>query len=101
VLLCRVQGTVVATRKHRSLEGWKLTVCQPINSDGAPEGSPQVAVDPLGADRGQRVIISSDGLATRRLLGDDRSPARWVLIGIVDELDVRAHALADARGDAA
>jgi microcompartment protein CcmK/EutM len=89
MLLCRVQGNVVATRKHRSLDGWKLAVCQPIDSAGSPEGAPQVAVDPLGADMGQRVIISSDGLATRRLVGDDTSPARWILIGIVDEIEVQ------------
>ena len=34
MLLCRVEGNVVATRKHPSLEGWKLTICQPIARDG-------------------------------------------------------------------
>jgi microcompartment protein CcmK/EutM len=87
VLLCRVQGNVVATHKHKSLNGWKLAVCQPIGSDGAPEGSPTVAVDPLGACHGERVLISSDGLATRRLVGDATSPARWILVGIVDEIE--------------
>jgi hypothetical protein len=33
----------------------------------------------------QRVIISSDGLATRKLLDDGQSPARWVLICVLDE----------------
>ena len=88
MLLCRVQGNVVATRKHASLEGWRLAVCQPVNGAGEPEGAPQVAIDPLGAATGQHAIISSDGLAARRLLGDAKSPARWVLIGIVDEIDV-------------
>ncbi len=90
MLLCRVQGNVVATRKHASLEGWRLAVCQPVNGDGAPVGSPQVAVDPLGAAMGQYVIISSDGVATRRLLRSRKSPARWLLIGIVDEISVGA-----------
>jgi len=31
------------------------------------------------------VIISSDGLATRKAVGDDHSPARWMIIAIVDE----------------
>ena len=61
-------------------------MCQPVGSTGAPEGSPQVAIDPLGADTGEYVMISSDGLATRRLVGDDRSPARWIVIGIVDAI---------------
>jgi microcompartment protein CcmK/EutM len=85
VLLARVDGNVVATTKHASLRGWKLTICQPITREGTPEGAPQIAIDPLGAGTGERVIISSDGQATRRLVGDDYSPARWILIGIVDE----------------
>jgi len=32
--LARVEGNVVATRKHPSLEGWRLVVCQPINLEG-------------------------------------------------------------------
>lgn len=87
MLLCRVQGNVVATHKHPSLEGWRLAVCQPVDGTGAPEGAPQVAVDPLGAATGEYVMISSDGLATRRVVGDDRSPARWILIGIVDQIE--------------
>ena len=87
MLLCRVTGNVVATHKHASLEGWRLAICQPITQEGAPEGTPQIAVDPHGAAIGQCVIISSDGLATRRLVGNDRSPARWILIAIVDEIE--------------
>ena len=75
----------MATVKHRSLDGWRLTLCQPIGSDGTPEGVPQIAIDRHGAGMHQRVIISSDGLATRRLVGDDKSPARWVLICVLDE----------------
>ena len=75
----------MATIKHPSLDGWKLTICQPIGVSGAPEGVPQIAIDRHGAAMHQRVMISSDGLATRKLVGNDKSPARWVLIGILDE----------------
>jgi ethanolamine utilization protein EutN len=85
MLLARVEGNVVATRKHPSLEGWRLVICQPIGTAGHPEGSPQVAIDAHGAGMHQQVIISSDGLAARRAVGDDRSPARWLVIGVVDE----------------
>jgi ethanolamine utilization protein EutN len=85
MLLARAQGTVVATRKHPSLEGWRLLICQPISAAGDPEGVPQVAIDPHGAGLHQRVVISSDGMAARKAVGDDRSPARWMVIGIVDE----------------
>ncbi|HHY86103.1 MAG TPA: EutN/CcmL family microcompartment protein [Verrucomicrobia bacterium] len=87
MLLARVEGNVVATRKHPSLEGWRLVICQPINGAGEPEGVPQVAIDPHGAGLHQRVIISSDGLAARRTVGDDKSPARWMITAIVDEAE--------------
>jgi microcompartment protein CcmK/EutM len=62
-----------------------LVICQPINQAGAPEGAPQVAIDGQGAGMHQTVLISSDGLAARKAVGDDLSPARWMVIGIVDE----------------
>ncbi|MDB6030315.1 MAG: Ethanolamine utilization protein EutN/carboxysome structural protein Ccml [Verrucomicrobiales bacterium] len=85
MLLARVEGNVVATRKHPSLTGWRLVVCQPIGQNGDPEGVPQIAIDPHGAGMHQRVIISSDGSAARQAVKDPRSPARWIVIGIVDE----------------
>ncbi len=85
MLLARVEGSVVATRKHPSLHGWRLVICQPIGAGGDPEGAPQLAIDAHGAGMHQQVVISSDGLAARQAVGDDRSPVRWMVIGIVDE----------------
>ncbi|MGB9602736.1 MAG: EutN/CcmL family microcompartment protein [Verrucomicrobiia bacterium] len=86
MFLARVEGNVVAVRKHKSLEGWRLIICQPIGSDGEPQGVPQIAIDPLGAGMHQRVIISSDGAASRKVVGDELSPVRWMIIGIVDDV---------------
>ncbi len=85
MLLARVEGNVTATRKHPSLNGWRLILCQPISAAGKPEGVPQVAIDPHGAGLHQRVLISSDGLAARKAVGNERSPARWMIVGLVDE----------------
>src|SRR2546428_3546788 len=85
MLLARVEGNVVATRKHPSLRGWRLVICQPISAVGEPEGAPQVAIDAHGAGMHQRVIISSDGMAARKAVGDEKSPVRWMITGIVDE----------------
>jgi len=89
MLLARVEGNVVATRKHPSLEGWRLVICQPIDNAGRPEGAPQVAIDAHGAGMHQRVIISSDGMATRKAVGDQNSPARWMITALVDEREAR------------
>ena len=85
MLLARVEGNVVATRKHPSFEGWRFVICQPINNSGEPEGVPQIAIDGHGAGMHQRVIISSDGSAARAMVGDPKSPARWFVMGVVDE----------------
>ncbi len=85
MLLARVEGSVIATRKHPSFEGWRMIICQPVNRAGEPEGSPQIALDPLGAGMHQRVVISSDGAAARQAVKNPKSPARWMIIGIVDE----------------
>ena len=52
---------------------------------GVAEGSPQVAIDAHGAGLHQRVVISSDGSAARNVVGDEKSPVRWVVIGVVDD----------------
>jgi ethanolamine utilization protein EutN len=83
--LARVEGNLVATRKHPSLEGWRLVICQPISPAGQPEGVPIIAIDSHGAGMHQQVILSSDGLAARKLVGVNKSPVRWLVVGIVDE----------------
>ena len=85
MLTGRVIGTATATVKHPSLKGWKLLVVQPLAADGrSPDGHPILAVDGLGAGRGQNVILSSDGRGTRELLGSHSTPVRWSVIGIPD-----------------
>jgi len=86
MLLARVEGNLTATRKHPSLEGWRLIICQPISQAGEAEGVPQVAIDAHGAALHERVIISSDGMAARKTVGDPKSPVRWMITAIVDEV---------------
>jgi microcompartment protein CcmK/EutM len=67
------------------MQGWKLLVVQPYGPDGkTPDGDPLLAVDLLGAGAGEKVIVSSDGKATRELIGADNTPVRWSVIGIAD-----------------
>ena len=98
MLLARVEGNIVATRKHPSFDGWRLVICQPISNAGRPEGVPQIAIDSHGAGLHQRVVISSDGAAARKAVGDERSPVRWLVAGIVDEVTPGTTSLEDAAG---
>jgi ethanolamine utilization protein EutN len=80
-----VVGSAVSTVKHPSMEGRKLLVVQPYLVDGkTPDGHPLLAIDAVGAGRGEAVIITSDGRAARELLKADATPVRWTVIGICD-----------------
>jgi len=80
-----VVGTATSTVKHASMQGWKLLIVQPYGVDGrTPDGEPVIAVDSLGAGRGEQVLITSDGKATRALLKADATPVRWSVMGIQD-----------------
>lgn len=88
--LAEIKGYVTSTVKHSSLECWRLLIAQPVDNDGKSDGAPQVVIDHLGAGLHQRVLITSDGSEARKMTGDERSPARWSVMGIVDsERDLR------------
>jgi ethanolamine utilization protein EutN len=80
-----VVGTATSTVKHPTMKGQKLLVVQPLLADGkSADGDPQIAVDAVGAGRGERVLISSDGRYMREILKADATPVRWSVIGIAD-----------------
>jgi ethanolamine utilization protein EutN len=81
----RVVGTATSTVKHPTLAGWKLLVVQLLAADGnAADGEPILAIDSLGAGLRDRVMVTNDGKATRELIGNDNTPARWSVLGIED-----------------
>ncbi len=77
--IATIKGHVTSTIKHKSLEGWRLLIAMPESPDLAP----QIVLDPLGAGIGQKVLISSDGSEARKIVGDERSPARWTVLGVI------------------
>jgi len=67
------------------MRGQKLLVVQPLMADGrGADGDPQIAVDAVGAGRGERVVITSDGKYMREILKTEATPVRWSVIGISD-----------------
>jgi ethanolamine utilization protein EutN len=83
--LALVVGTATSTVKHVTLRGQKMLVVQPLMMDGkSPDGDPQIAVDAVGAGKGERVMITSDGRFVRELVKQESTPIRWSVIGIAD-----------------
>ncbi len=84
MLLGMVEGNAISTIKHRSMRSWKLLIVQPLDLEGRPDGDPLLAIDRLGAGHGTKVLISNDGKGARKMVGDNSSPVRWTVIGLVD-----------------
>jgi len=83
--LALVAGTAISTKKHATLRGQKLLVVQPLLADGqTADGDPQIAVDCLGAGKGEVVMITSDGRFVREVAKAENTPIRWSVIGIAD-----------------
>ena len=81
-----VVGTATSTVKHSTLVGQKLLIVQPLMVDGkTPDGDPQIAVDAVGAGKGESVIITSDGRFVRELVKQENTPIRRSVIGIADQ----------------
>ena len=80
-----VIGHATSTIKHRSLNGWRLAVVQPLSVAREPEADPVIAVDKFSAAPGQTVILNTDGKGAREMIGDEKTPVRYFVIGIVDE----------------
>lgn len=86
MLVGTVIGRATSTVKHHSMQGCKLLIVQPTMADRqTPDGFPIVAIDTIGAGTGERVMITSDGAGTRKLLDADATPVRWSVLGIEDE----------------
>ncbi|MGO9795132.1 MAG: EutN/CcmL family microcompartment protein [Terracidiphilus sp.] len=83
MFLARIEGTVVATAKHSTLDGCRFLVARRLEADGTEAEEPNVVVDWLGAARGSTVMVSTDGDIAREKLGNN-TPARMVVVGIVD-----------------
>ena len=87
MILARVVGTVVATRKDDRLVSSKLLVARPIDPKGKAEGSYLVAVDTVDAGVGETVLIVS-GSSARMANGMKDTPVDAAVVGIVDTVDV-------------
>jgi microcompartment protein CcmK/EutM len=87
MLLARIVGTVVATRKDPRLVSNKLLLARPVDPKGKIDGNYLVAVDTVDAGIGETVLIVS-GSSARMASGMKDCPVDAVVVGIVDAVDV-------------
>jgi microcompartment protein CcmK/EutM len=87
MILAKVVGTVVATRKDERLVSNKLLLARPVDPSGKIDGGYLVAVDTVDAGFGETVLIVS-GSSARMASGMKDCPVDAVIVGIVDHVDV-------------
>lgn len=87
MLLGKVIGTVVATRKVESLVGGKLLVVRYLELDGKPKTAFDVCLDTVGAGAGETVLVVK-GSSARMVEQFKNSPTDATIIAIVDNVEV-------------
>ena len=88
MILAKVVGTVVATRKDERLVSTKPLVVRPIDPSGNAEGNHLVAVDTVDAGYGETVLIVS-GSSARMASGMKDCPVDAAIVGVIDAIDVK------------
>ena len=100
MILARIVGTVVATRKDPRLVSNKLLIVRPMDPRGKAEGNYLVAVDTVDAGTGETVLIVSGSsarmAAERQRLAAEAAEAALAnaeRAGVVDNLRIFQRAL--------
>ncbi len=87
MLLAKIVGTVVATRKDPRLVSNKLLVVRPMDPRGKAEGGYLVAVDTVDAGVGETVLVVS-GSSARMAAGLKDCPVDAAVVGIIDTIEM-------------
>jgi microcompartment protein CcmK/EutM len=87
MLLGRVSGTLVASRKEPKLSGLKFLVLQQLDVDNTETGGYVVAADAVGAGVGE-VVLYASGSSARQTEYTHERPCDAVVMAIVDTWEV-------------
>ncbi|WP_440897520.1 EutN/CcmL family microcompartment protein [Amphibacillus sp. Q70] len=86
MLIGKVVGNIVSTKKEESLTGFKLMRVTLVNQDNQPTKQEIIAVDLVGSGRGEYVLVaqgSSARIASKR----SEAPIDASIVGIIDSLE--------------
>jgi ethanolamine utilization protein EutN/carbon dioxide concentrating mechanism protein CcmL len=87
MLLGKVVGTLVATRKDEKLEGFKFLVVKRLDVDNKETGDYVIAADAVQAGIGD-VVLYATGSSARQTVMTDKKPCDAVLMAVVDTWEV-------------
>ena len=99
MLLGKVVGSVVSTRKEPTLDGSTLLIVRGVDLEGKPTSTLVVAVDAVGAGVGEWVLYASGSSARQTKVTKDR-PVDATIMAIVDQVSTSGAARYDKSSDA-
>lgn len=82
MIIGKVTGSVVSTRKQENLIGNKFMIVEPVSIMNG-ETKQIVAIDNIGAGIGEYVLVAT-GSAARIGCGLDSAPIDAAIVGIID-----------------
>lgn len=83
MLIGKVVGSIVSTRKNDNLIGNKFMIVEPVKSMHT-NSEQLVAIDNIGAGIGEIVLVAQ-GSAARIGCGVENAPVDAAIVGIVDD----------------
>lgn len=81
--VARVIGTVVSTVKNIALEGRKFLIVQTLDAELKPIGGPMIALDSVGAGKGE-LVFWCRGKEASFPFARDETPTDCTIVGIID-----------------
>ena len=87
MLLGKVVGTLVATRKEATLQGLKFLVVRRLTIDNEEDTGYVIAADAVGAGVDE-VVLYATGSSARQTVMTDKRPCDAVIMAIVDTWEV-------------
>ncbi len=97
MIIGRVIGRAVSTRKDEKLLGTKLLLVEEVNPQGAGSGDMAVVADHLGAGPGD-VVLVAQGSAARFTAQTKEQPVDALVVGIVDTIRVNGRSAFTSAG---
>ena len=89
MILARVVGNIVATKKNQRYENASVMLCQQIDPEGADTATTVLALNAVDAGVGDRVLIVQEGWgASTAATGKPGAAIDSAIVGVVDRIDL-------------
>ena len=89
MILARVVGNIVATKKNERYESARVMLCEQITPEGEATGSTVLALDAVDAGAGDTVLIVQEGWSASTVsTGKAGAAIDSAIVGVVDRIDL-------------